>query len=142
MKDISTELIISIIILIITGTTFVWNWNDRRKKRPVIRSIIRQNNNYLNVHIFNNAPYSLKIKKTYMRKFWFIKKLMSIGISSVNNEHHSDNLAKQKLGNLFLSNRDESFKIYLELKEDVSERTFIFNTNSGKVKYTMPKINK
>src|ERR1035437_5585808 len=129
MKNISTELVVSIIILIISGTTFIWNWNDRRKKKPVVQNMYNTNKNCLNVTICNNVSFNLNIKKVYKRKFWFIKKRMSIGISDANNELHSDFLAKKKLGNVFLADeKRDYFKIYLEKNEDISGKTFIFKT--------------
>ena len=140
MLGITMELLISSIILIITGTTFLWNWIDRRKKKPTVLSmLLNQQKNYFTVTMYNNASYNLRIKKAYVGRIWIFRKQMSIGTLNVNNKSHSDSLSKQKLGNIF---NESYFKMYLELDEDVSEKTFIFKTNAGSCKFVTKKINK
>jgi len=144
MFGISMELLISIFILIITGTTFLWNWIDRRKKKPFVPHMTLQGKNYFNVTMYNNASYNLIIYKAFKGRIWFFRKRMSIDIKDVNNESHSDMLAKQKLGNLDKSSggNEKHFKMYLELNEDVSEKTFVFKTNAGSCKFVTKKINR
>src|SRR5690606_7258774 len=96
-------IIISSIVLVITSITFIWNWQSRRRTRPVVQYMTLQGKNYFNVTIYNNASYNLRIHKAYKGRIWFFRKLMSIGLSDVNNESHSEMFAMQKLGNIFES---------------------------------------
>ena len=131
MTEYSIEFYISFAIFIIVAISFSWQWQDRRKKRPDVHMTLHSKH-YFNVTIFDNASYNLKVKKAYKGKFWFFRKRMSIGTTMVNNKEHSDSLAKQKLGNIF---NQGNFNMYLELDEDISEKTFYFKTNSGTCKY-------
>lgn len=136
-------IIISSIVLVITSITFIWNWQSRRKIRPIVQSMTHQNKNYFNVTIYNNAPYLLKIKKVFKGRIWFFRKQMGFGLTDPNNEHHSDALAKQKKENLFLPDAHQRwFHVYCKLYEDVSEKTFVFKTNAGSCRFKTTKFPK
>lgn len=142
IETIPIGLWISILILIFTAFIFLWNWQAKRKTKPVIRYMTyRGNKHYFNVTIYNNATHLLKIKKAFRRRFWWNKRL-SVGTTDVNNKSHSNVLAKEKRGNLDLSRegKEDTFKLYLDQDEIISKQTFVFKTNAGTSRYTTKKI--
>ena len=141
INNISVEIWISIVILIFTGFTLLWKWQDRNKSKPEIQNIYIKYENCFSVHVYNNSLYNIKIKKVFRCRFCFIKKRLSFGLTKPNNEAHSYTLSKQKYENVSVqANSGKTIYIYLGKNEPTSEQTFIFKTNAGTCKKNSDKV--